>query len=78
MTLAGNHRTVLDLGLLADRAFVTGNGANMLLFGALYGGLATKVIFLQMLMGFGSREVGIYQMLPLRAPCCFPRWRSAC
>jgi DHA2 family multidrug resistance protein len=61
LTLTGNHRTVLDLRLLADRAFVTGNGANMLLFGALYGGLATKVIYLQMLMGFGSREVGIYQ-----------------
>lgn len=54
-------RSILDLTLLRDLSFLTGNLANVLLLGAVYGALMLKVLYLQWLMGYTARQVGSYQ-----------------
>ncbi|HSW36607.1 MAG TPA: DHA2 family efflux MFS transporter permease subunit [Candidatus Limnocylindrales bacterium] len=60
-TFIKKDRTVLDLRLLKDSAFFTGNIAYVLLIGGLYGALAIKMIYLQALMNFTPRYAGFYQ-----------------
>jgi len=52
--------SVLDLRLLKDIHFLTGNFALVLIFGALFGALMVKIIYLQWLMGYTPILSGIY------------------
>jgi len=53
--------SVLELKLLKNIPFLTGNLANMLLNGSLYGALMIKIFYLQWLMGFTAVQSGFYQ-----------------
>jgi len=53
--------SVLDFRILKDVSFLTGNIANMLLIGLLYGTIMVKIFYLQWLMGFTPIYAGYYQ-----------------
>jgi DHA2 family multidrug resistance protein len=58
VTKGGN---VLELKILKDIPFLTGNLANMFLMGSLYSALMLKILYLQWLMGFTAVHSGHYQ-----------------
>jgi len=60
ITIIKKDNSVLDLRLLRDIHFLTGNLAIMLIIGALYGALVVKMIYLQWLMGYTPVLSGIY------------------
>jgi len=59
-TIIKKDNSVLDLRLLRDIHFLTGNLAIMLIIGALFGALVVKMIYLQWLMGYTPVLSGIY------------------
>lgn len=61
VTFMMKDRSVLDFSLLKDLPFLTGNLANMLMMGCIYGVLMGKILYLQMLMGFTAVHSGNYQ-----------------
>jgi len=71
VTLVTKDGSVLDLRLLNNIEFLTGNFANILLMGSLYGALMVKIFYLQWLMGFTPIYSGNYQAVLASAMLLF-------
>ncbi|MBS3943739.1 MAG: hypothetical protein KGZ32_05730, partial [Dethiobacter sp.] len=61
VTFVKKDGSVLDFRILKNISFLTGNIANMLLMGLLYGTIMVKIFYLQWLMGFTPIYAGYYQ-----------------
>jgi len=60
ITLMFKDDSVLELRLLKDIAFLTGNIANVLVTSVLFGAMMLKVLYLQWLMGYTPMLAGYY------------------
>jgi len=63
VAFAVKDKSVLDFSLFKNIPFMTGNLANILLMGLLYGALMVKIFYLQWLMGFTPAYSGHYQAI---------------
>jgi len=61
VTFVKKDKSVLDFRILKNVSFLTGNIANMLLMGLIYGSILLKIFYLQWLMGFTPIYAGYYQ-----------------